>query len=36
MVVAKLEERGEVMHLAKSGRLIIRLVTGSKETMVNY
>ena len=32
MVVAKLEERGEVMHLAKSGRLIIRLVTGNKET----
>ncbi|MBV9175998.1 MAG: hypothetical protein JO327_11655 [Nitrososphaeraceae archaeon] len=32
MVAAKLEERGEVLHLAKSGRLIIRLVTGSRET----
>jgi RNA-binding protein len=32
MVVAKLGERGEVMHLAKSGRLIVRLAAGSKET----
>jgi RNA-binding protein len=32
MVVTKSEERGEVMHLAKSGRLIIRLETAGKET----
>lgn len=32
MVVTKSEERGEVMHLAKSGRLIIRLKTAGKET----
>ena len=32
MVVAKLGERGEVMHLAKSGRLIVRLAAGSQET----
>ena len=28
----KLVEKGEVLHLAKSGRLIVRLKTGDKET----
>ena len=32
MVITKFEERGEVMHLAKSGGLIIRLETAGKET----